>query len=762
MFLKALIKGNDRNRLRNILVLIFLALAIPTTVLIWQGYSQLKWEAFHQYRGLAEELNSRIDTSLINRINTADARSFADYTFLVVTGDPSVNFLQRSPLSAYPVIEELPGVLGFFQVDTHGTFSSPLLPPRGSDPEKLGIGADEYIDRLQLTQKIQAVLADNRLVRRRAEPGLRRGLVHAPEEATAALGEDKEAGSFDSPESRVRQVATTPRLQSSSKPASLATAAVEKGTVGGFMNESESEKDALDNLDVMRSEAAPASDETYSQQVFDQLNLPREIMQSSSGDADLLDADGAADKPAKTQQGLNMSGKVADLRLDASLQKKSEELERKADESQRGYVGRSNAPARAKRKETSVLPATVAPVIRESLADVAEPADPHISTFESEIDPLEFSLLDSGHFVLYRKVWRDGERFIQGLLIDQQAFIIEVIDTPFMETTLSGMSDLIVAHQNDVIQTVTGRDTYKYPNGSQALDGALLYRNRLSAPLDSLELIYSIKRLPPGPGARVLGWTTIIIAIVFLGCFFFLYRLGVSQINVARQQQEFVSAVSHELKTPLTSIRMYGEMLKEGWADEEKRQTYYEYIHLESERLTRLISNVLQLAKITRNEPSFNLQPTRVGELLSNVESKIASQVEGAGFELIFKRNDATDQSSIMIDEDCFAQIIINLVDNAIKFSENAPHKAIEITSKLTGDKQVVFAVRDFGPGVPKDQMKKIFQLFYRSESELTRETVGTGIGLAIVHQLTVAMNGKVDIINREPGAEFRVTFSIE
>jgi len=237
--------------------------------------------------------------------------------------------------------------------------------------------------------------------------------------------------------------------------------------------------------------------------------------------------------------------------------------------------------------------------------------------------------------------------------------------------------------------------------------------------------------------------------------------LGVSQINVARQQQEFVSAVSHELKTPLTSIRMYGEMLKEGWADEEKRQTYYEYIHLESERLTRLISNVLQLAKITRNEPSFNLRSTGVGELLGNVESKIANQVEGAGFELIFNRNDDTDQTSIMIDEDCFAQIIINLVDNAIKFSENAQHKVIEITSKLTADKQVLFAVRDFGPGVPKDQMKKIFQLFYRSESELTRETVGTGIGLAIVHQLTVAMNGKVDIINREPGAEFRVAFSI-
>jgi signal transduction histidine kinase len=71
-----------------------------------------------------------------------------------------------------------------------------------------------------------------------------------------------------------------------------------------------------------------------------------------------------------------------------------------------------------------------------------------------------------------------------------------------------------------------------------------------------------------------------------------------------------------------------------------------------------------------------------------------------------------------------------------------------------------LFSVRDFGPGIPKDQLKKIFEMFYRPESELTRETVGTGIGLAIVHQLTVAMGGKVDVVNREPGADFILKFS--
>jgi signal transduction histidine kinase len=146
---------------------------------------------------------------------------------------------------------------------------------------------------------------------------------------------------------------------------------------------------------------------------------------------------------------------------------------------------------------------------------------------------------------------------------------------------------------------------------------------------------------------------------------------------------------------------------------------------------------------------------------MSKTESKISNQIERAGFELRFQTINDADQATINIDEDCFAQIIINLVDNAIKFSKTAENKVIEVSSKRSKDGRILFSVRDYGPGIPKDQMKKIFELFYRSESELTRETVGTGIGLAIVHQLTLAMNGNVDLINAGPGAEFRIWFSI-
>jgi signal transduction histidine kinase len=99
-------------------------------------------------------------------------------------------------------------------------------------------------------------------------------------------------------------------------------------------------------------------------------------------------------------------------------------------------------------------------------------------------------------------------------------------------------------------------------------------------------------------------------------------------------------------------------------------------------------------------------------------------------------------------------------VDNAIKFAAKAQKKEIDIGYHLQRDDTVAFTVRDYGPGVPRDQMKKIFKLFYRSENELTRDTVGTGIGLALVHQLTLAMQGQVSVVNKAPGAEFRVCFS--
>lgn len=685
MLPRTLVRNMNTRRLAKLLAVFFLALAIPTAVLVWQVYGQLKWEAFHQHRGSAEELTRRLDTELGEMIRSADARSFADYTFLVVSGDPSANFVQRSPLSVFPVAQDLPGVIGYFQVDNEGRFSTPLLPPPGTAAGELGIGAEELGQRERLAQSLQDILADNRLVQARR---LARPYAASPAAPEKEFAEAEEA------------------------PAAVASFAPEGGA--------------------------------YSQRVFDQLNQPG---RQNVDDAPAVE--GRRDR----------SSELSELKLDADLYKKTESLGSVTEADEVGSASIDHTQARSKRREQIALPESVPAGERQVLRNVSGFTDLRISTFESEIDPFEFSVLGSGHFVLFRKVWRDDERYIQGLIVDPDVFVRDEIGGRFMETALSGMTSLIVAYQDAVIDTFSGGGRSVYPDVSAELEGELLYQSRLATPLNGLELIFSIDRLPPGPGARVLGWVTLVLAIVLVAGFLLMYRLGAGQISLARQQQDFVSAVSHELKTPLTSIRMYGEMLKEGWADEEKRQSYYEYIHDESERLSRLISNVLQLARITRSEPQFDMKPVAVAALMDQMESKISSQVERAGFDMKFTCAPDAVEAYVSVDEDCFAQIVINLVDNAIKFSADTDNRKIEIGATRTSHGDIRFSVRDFGPGIPPEQMQKIFELFYRSESELTRETVGTGIGLAIVHQLTLAMNGSIDLVNADPGADFRLLF---
>jgi len=690
MAVRNALSGMTKKRLRRWLAVFFLALAIPTIILIIQAYSQLKWEAFHQNRLLAEELTARIDSHLIEFIHQQESHSFSDYSFLVAAGEPAANLVQRSPLSTYPVDNSIAGLIGYFQVDAEGKFSTPLLPvewvkapPKEfAEHNAYGISPQQANQRLALQHEIRQILGENRLVH-----------------------------TVKNKETSVVPAAT----QNLTRPQ----------TAGNDASTSEMSE-------VQRNAAAPVAQEqpVPSQAAFDQLK------------------DLSKDKEAQAKQPIsNKLGRVEDLKLEKRFQAEPSKSKRQ--------IASKVAPLlekRVMRKERSALP--------EPLADAnLQPqtrAPLRVRTFESEIDPFEFSLLGSGHFVLFRKVWRDGQRYIQGALIEQQPFLRGMIETAFREASIAQASNLIVAYQGNVITAFNGLSDRSYYSSASELTGQLLYQSRLSAPLSDIELIFSITQLPAGPGGTVVSWVAGTLLLVLFGGFFLMYRLGLRQIELTRQQQDFVSAVSHELKTPLTSIRMYGEMLRAGWASDEKKGEYYNYIYNESERLSRLINNVLQLARMTRNELPVNLKPATAGELMDVIKSKVHTQIEQAGFKPLLNCNAEAAEAGLKVDQDFFTQIIINLVDNAIKFSGKADTKTIEILCMNEGDK-AVFSVRDYGPGISKGQMKKIFQLFYRTESELTRETVGTGIGLALVRELAIAMDATVDVVNRDPGAEFRL-----
>jgi signal transduction histidine kinase len=590
-------------------------------------------------------------------------------------------------------------------VDTQGAFSTPLLPQQQESSE-YGIPEQELGQRQALEARLQQILSQNKLVR----PGksniarLDSSLLADSQRKGQRTGKslDKEIMSKDD---------------------------AAEGEAAGL---------AMYEQDAPAPAQAPA-EEVMAQAAFDRLNIAE-----------------IAPEKKKKKESIGKLGRVEDLKLDYRFQSGS------ADEL-RNKSSSFNAPLlkkRAARKERIALPE---PEIQAS-SKINEEITPiqsriRITTFESEIDPFEISILESGHFVLFRKVWRNGQRYIQGLLIEQQPFLQGIINSSFQETNLSQMSDLILAYQGDVFSVFRGNTSTQYISSSEELTGALLYQTRLSSPMSDLELIFSVNRLPSGPGGILITWVAAILLVVLCGGFYLMYRLGVVQINIGRQQQDFVSAVSHELKTPLTSIRMYGEMLKEDWVGEEKKKKYYNFIYDESERLSRLITNVLQLARMTRNDLHVELKSITVSELIEGIQSKLASQVERAGFTLNSHIEDNAAKSIIQVDSDYFMQIFINLIDNAIKFSKKSETKEIDINCQLQRDTNLLLTVRDYGPGIPKKHLKKIFKLFYRSENELTRETVGTGIGLALVNQMVHAMNGKVDICNKEPGAEFRIIF---
>ena len=702
-----------QRRLTLLLVLFFVALALPTSILVYQAYGQLKWEAFYQHQRLARELTLRIDGGFRDLIEREENRPISDYEFLNVTGSGASAFLQRSPLSQFPLESDVSGLLGYFQVDASGRLRTPIVPEASAGG--YGISSPELRQREQQEGRIRGILGENRLV--------------GKSDAVAATLPVDDGRADDSP-MEMADASVSSVASPAAPEANLSFASEPDSLASGFAAE----------------EVVEADRDASAQAGFDNLSKRK------------LNTPAASSAPAE---------QVKDLKLEDSYQVAAE-----AEPEATRLSAKKQVEVKRSRKEKVNLPQALAPAeisLEKSLAEDEEEAmvEPlmqqqaiRIETFESEVEPMEFELLDSGHFVLFRRVWHQDERYVQGILIEQSDFIDGLIAPAFRESSLSSMSKLIVAHRGAILQNFAADYSRLYRPSAEQEASELLYQSRLITPFSDIELIYTLARLPVGAGGQVIIWSALVLAVVLVGGCIMLLRLGQRQLALARQQQDFVSAVSHELKTPLTSIRMYGEMLREGWVDEAKRKTYYDFIFHEAERLTRLINNVLQLARLSRNEQAASVNAVTVAEALAELRPRLESQLEPSGFSLRIDGEPEIDTTCIAVDIDWFIQVFINLVDNAVKFSASATQRSIDIGYRKMRDGRIQFSVRDYGPGIDAGQMKKIFTLFYRSENELTRETVGTGIGLALVHQLASAMNAEVDVVNCDPGAEFRIRFS--
>ena len=230
----------------------------------------------------------------------------------------------------------------------------------------------------------------------------------------------------------------------------------------------------------------------------------------------------------------------------------------------------------------------------------------------------------------------------------------------------------------------------------------------------------------------------LVTAIVSAGVL--ITRLTLAQIKDARQKTSFVAAVSHELKTPLTSIRMYAELLlSKRVSNPEKQQTYLEVMVTESERLTRLINNVLDFGKLEQGRKQYRISEFDMGQFLQECIRTNQVRLKKAGFELITHVPD--QKFPVKTDRDAMAQVFLNLVDNAIKYAASGKFLKI-ILDRTSRDVQI--KIQDDGPGIAPNLREKIFDKFFRADNSLTTSKPGSGLGLSITRHMLRDLAGDI------------------
>jgi two-component system phosphate regulon sensor histidine kinase PhoR len=234
------------------------------------------------------------------------------------------------------------------------------------------------------------------------------------------------------------------------------------------------------------------------------------------------------------------------------------------------------------------------------------------------------------------------------------------------------------------------------------------------------------------------------LILVLAGGVWTTWRFAARERELSRLKSDFVSTVSHELKTPLTSIRMFGEMLREGvhGGDVERQARYHDVIVRESERLGRLIANVLDFAQIEKGARRYDPQPIAGAALAGEAVETYRRLADGEGQVVELEIAEGAGGAQVSADREALVQALLNLLSNAAKYGAHQP-----VTVRVAAPNgEVRLAVSDRGPGIAPAEQKRIFREFYRAPEARQSGVEGTGLGLALVKRHVEAHGGRIEI----------------
>ncbi|MCF7981958.1 MAG: HAMP domain-containing histidine kinase [Pseudomonadales bacterium] len=255
--------------------------------------------------------------------------------------------------------------------------------------------------------------------------------------------------------------------------------------------------------------------------------------------------------------------------------------------------------------------------------------------------------------------------------------------------------------------------------------------------------------------SAVYLWAGLLVIIVILTAGFVAMRVVSRQIRLNKLKNDFIATVSHELKTPLASMRVLTDTLLEGrYKDQQQVEDYLRLMSKENQRLTRLIENFLTFSRMERNKQSFDILPTSP---LNIVEDAIETvQTKFAQYNCQLDIDIADDLPQIEADHDAIVTVLTNLLDNGCKYTT---HENKQIRLKVyQQDPWVCFAISDNGIGMTKRAMRAIFGRFYQVDQSLARHSEGCGLGLSIVKYIITAHHGTISVESKiKKGSTFTV-----
>jgi len=254
---------------------------------------------------------------------------------------------------------------------------------------------------------------------------------------------------------------------------------------------------------------------------------------------------------------------------------------------------------------------------------------------------------------------------------------------------------------------------------------------------------------PFGQSFRTVGAVVVaglVGAIIIAGSL--LLRQARRDALEAQRKTTFVANVSHELKTPLTSIRMFAEMLAEGRVQNEtKRESYLNRISTETQRLGRLVNNVLDFSRLDRKSRRFDLERVDLRAEVLRFQDLQAARLAEEG--IVVEGPQGGEEVWAEIDRDALEQILLNLLDNAAKYASTGGRVCLEVGADPQGRPDL--RVRDFGPGIPARERARVFRAFHRVDDRLTSEQSGCGLGLSISKRLAEGMGVEFSLEENHP-----------